>query len=305
VNFSTLFHKLLGLLALAVLATGQAHAAPNRVAPRAKIGVSTSPDDGAYRARSGRAELFLPPWFEADGGTYDVVLHFHGMARLQEANVIAAKLNAAVVSVNLGVVSARYGSSFRSPQAFEALLTKTQRLVAASGRAKGAKIGRIALSAWSAGFESVGAILKHDANRGRIDAVFLADGLHAAYTDSKKRLIEERSLAKYARLGEEAMRGEKLFVLTHSSIPTYGYATVSETVGTVLRLTSVEKAAPPSSSPRNMQAIYQVHRGDFHVTGFEGTGVSDHIDHIRAMGETMYPLLAARWGRARKAAEAT
>jgi len=63
----------------------------------------------------------------------------------------------------------------------------------------------------------------------------------------------------------------------------------------VLKLASFEKAAPPSASPRNMQAIYQVHRGDLHITGYEGTGKSDHIDHIWAMGQTMYPLLAARW----------
>jgi hypothetical protein len=146
--------------------------------------------------------------------------------------------------------------------------------------------------------------LKQDEARGRVDAVLLADGLHAAYSDPRKHTIDERSLAKYAKLSEEASRGEKLFVVTHSSIQTYGYANVSETVGTVLKLASMEKASPPSSSPRNMQAIYQVHRGDFHVTGYTGKGVNDHIDHIWAMGQTMYPLLAARWSKAAKTPDA-
>jgi hypothetical protein len=30
---------------------------------------------------------------------------------------------------------------------------------------------------------------------------------------------------------------------------------------------------------------------------FEGTDVKAHLDHIWAMGETMYPLLAARWAK--------
>ena len=44
-----------------------------------------------------------------------------------------------------------------------------------------------------------------------------------------------------------------------------------------------------------MAPIYQVNKGDFHVIGYEGTGVLDHTNHIWAMGETMYPLLATRW----------
>jgi hypothetical protein len=289
------------LLALVLVALGpgatDAVAAPSfkRTATRARAVRAAA--DGAYRAHVGRMDLFLPPDFAPVDGRYDVVLHFHGMARAQESNTVAAKLNAAVVSMNLGTASDKYRLAVQSPRAFEMLLAKTHRLVVASGRARGARIGRVALSAWSAGFESVSAILKQDGARARIDAVLLADGLHAALADKKRRVVEERSLGKYARLVEEATRGEKLFVLTHSSIPTIGYATVAETVDVMLRLAGVEKGPPPAESPRKMQAVYAVHRGDLHVTGFEGRGVSDHIDHIRAMGETMYPLLAARWSR--------
>jgi len=272
-----------------------ATAAPVRRPKSAKVA-----DDGSYHARSGRLELYLPPGFEPQAGRYDLVFHFHGLARAQEENTVRAHLNAAIVSINLGVASRRYGMAFVSPRAFDAILARTHRLVAASGRANGAKVGRIALSAWSAGFESVSAILKQDQARSggpRVDAVLLADGLHAAFTDRKNRVVDERGLGKYAKLGEEAMRGERLFVLTHSSIPTQGYASVAETVGAMLRLLAVEKGPPPEASPRQMRAIYQVRRGDLLVTGFEGHGVSDHIDHIRAMGDTMYPLLAERWAR--------
>jgi hypothetical protein len=267
--------------------------AGSRTAKVAKTAEAES--DGSYRAKIGNVDVFVPAWLEPNDGTYDVVLHFHGLARAQESNATAAKLNAVIVSVNLGVASDKYESAFRDPRQFEALLATTRRAVVASKRAKGAKIGRIALSAWSAGFASVSAILKQESARSRVDAVLLADGLHAAYADPKRHLIEEHSLAKYAHLTEQAMRGEKLFVLTHSSIQTNGYANTTDTVGAVLRLASVEKGAPPASAPRHMQPLYQVNRGDFHVTGFEGRGVSDHIDHIWAMGETMYPLLAKRW----------
>ena len=44
-----------------------------------------------------------------------------------------------------------------------------------------------------------------------------------------------------------------------------------------------------------MTALYAVHRGDFHVTGVQGKRASDHLNHLLAMGETMFSLLAARW----------
>lgn len=272
-----------------------------RVAARRPLAASskraaTAPD-GGYRAKSGKLDLFLPEDFKVEDGKYDLVLHFHGLARAQESNVTAAKLNAAVVSMNLGAVADKYGIAFRAPGSFDALVRRAHQMVLASGRAKGAKVGRIALSAWSAGFASVSAILKQEGAHDRVDAVFLADGLHASYSDPKKHTVNEHGLVKFARLSEEAAHGDKLFVITHSSIQTPGYANVTESVGVVLRLASLDKESPPPSAPRNMQPLYQINRGDLHITGFEGRGVSDHIDHIWAMGETMFPLLAARWSR--------
>ena len=290
---------LLAALAFAV----DAQAAPGRGARRtaaagAGAGAKEKESDGAYRAQVGHLELFLPPDFSAVNGTYDVVFHFHGMSRAQEVNTTKAGLNAAVVSINLGVASDKYEQHFRDPHSFDALLATTHRLVVASKRVPGAKPGRVALSAWSAGFASVSAILKQESARSKVDAVLLADGLHAAYTNPKHHVVDERSLAKYARLSAEAMHGDKLFVLTHSSNPDVRLCERrTETVGTLLRLASVEKGPPPATAPRSMQPIYQVHRGDFYVTGFEGHGVHDHIDHIWAMGDTMFPLLASRWSR--------
>ena len=37
--------------------------------------------------------------------------------------------------------------------------------------------------------------------------------------------------------------------------------------------------------------------GDFHVKGYEGVGVKDHVDQIRAMAETLLPYLKTRWSR--------
>jgi hypothetical protein len=44
-----------------------------------------------------------------------------------------------------------------------------------------------------------------------------------------------------------------LFALTHSSIPTVGYPSTTETIGELLRLTSVEKVPSEATGPRGMR----------------------------------------------------
>jgi hypothetical protein len=244
----------------------------------------------------GYADLYIPTFFSVDRGTYDVVFHFHGVPNLQEDNVERSRLNAVVVSVTLGIGSGAYSGYYESPKVFDALVERTQREVEKSGRASGARLGRIAISAWSAGFGAVGQILSQPGNVDRIDAILLADGLHANYLNGRK--INDAALAKYASFAERAMRGEKLFALTHSSIQTEGYPSTTDTIGELLVLTDVAKTATPGKvGPRGMRLIYQSDRGDFHVKGYEGMGVQDHIDHIKGMYDTVYPYLKARWSK--------
>jgi hypothetical protein len=245
------------------------------------------------RVRMGSADLYVPTFFHAVDGSYDLVVHFHGTASLQEENFERAQVNAVVVSVNLGVASDAYSDAFRAPGSFDALLAQTQRTLDKTGRAPGAHLGRIALSAWSAGFASVGAILKQPGMADRIDAVLLADGPHTMYDANHH--IYDPGLEKWVRLAEAAMRGEKLFALTHSSIPTIGFPSTTETIGELLRLTSVEKEPHAGIGPRGMREIYECSVGDFHVAGYEGQTKKDHIDHIKAMSETLLPLLRERW----------
>jgi hypothetical protein len=259
--------------------------AGERVAERARAEAS--------RVKFGHADLYVPTFFRPVAGTYDLVVHFHGIPSLQEDNFERAHVNAIVVSVNLGLASDAYSGAFRAPGSFDLLLQQTQRALDQTGRAPGATLGRIALSAWSAGFASVGAILKQPGVADRIDAILLADGPPTMY--DAPHHVYEPGMEKWVRFAESAMRGEKLFALTHSSIQTLGYPSTTETIGELLRETSVEKVPTQAVGPRGMRAIYESHRGGFHVGGFEGQTAKDHIDHIKGMAETLLPFLRERW----------
>ena len=252
----------------------------------------------AYRASVGRgSELYLPPWFVAKNGGYDLVIHFHGERRWQEKNVDRARLNAAVVSVNLGAGTDPYANAFKNPEAFEGLLESTRTEIERSGRGGGAQPRRIALSAWSAGFSSVARVMT-DAMAQRVDALLLADGFFTFFTDPKKRVVNEKGLEKFAHYADAARRGEKLFAITHTTIPTGPYPSVQECVVKLLDILQMSKTPSAITGPNNMHEIYAVDRGGFHIHGFEGTTAGDHVKQLHAMGETMYPYLKERWEKA-------
>ncbi len=107
-----------------------------------------------YRAKLSHhgTELYVPPWFSPTKGGYDLIFHFHGLGKLQEANIERAQLNVAVVSVNLGMGTDPYENTFKNPAVFERMLADAQEEIDKSGRGRGAQLRRLALSAWSAGF---------------------------------------------------------------------------------------------------------------------------------------------------------
>ncbi|MDF2697090.1 MAG: hypothetical protein K0S65_5473 [Labilithrix sp.] len=258
----------------------------------------------SYHASLGRgAELWLPPWFEAKRGGYDLIVHFHGEGRWQQANVEHAKLNVAVVSVNLGMGTEPYSNAFKNPDAFDRLLADTQAEIVKSGHAEGAQLRRIALSAWSAGFSSVARVMTESVTP-RVDAVLLADGFFTFFTDRKKRTVNAQGLEKFARYAEAAKRDEKLFAITHTTIPTGPYPSAQECVAKLLEMIDMTKTPGAIDGPHDMHQIYAVDQGSFHIRGFEGTQASDHVKQLHAMGETVYPWLKARWDKQDAAAAA-
>jgi hypothetical protein len=237
------------------------------------------------------AELYVPAWF-APSSEYDLVLFFHGLPHAMDDAFDRARPNALLVSVNLGEGSGPFEKQFRDPRAFDSLLAATQRELEKTGRAPNAKLGRVALVAWSAGFGAVGAILSQPANAARVDAVLLADGLHTNYVGAF--VADKTVLRKYAEYAERAMKGERLFAFTHSSVRAPGYASTSDCAKALLEMTGAPRTTA-TKSLHGARGLYEAHRGDFHVFGFAGGSVEEHRDHLRYIDETMLPLLIQRW----------
>ncbi|NUQ78800.1 MAG: hypothetical protein HUU21_35185, partial [Polyangiaceae bacterium] len=266
--------------------------------------------------RSGHAPvsggvLFIPPSFQSSDGAFDVVMHFHGNTELVEESMEAAKVNALVYIVNLGIGSGAYEDRWSMPGLFDEALDRIRAAVEKRGLRE-PRLRRVALSSWSAGYGAVSKILEVKKNFERIDALMLLDGLHASFVDEKNRTgADPAKLGPFIRFAKAAAEGKVLFTVTHSEIKTLEYASTRETADVLLRAVGASRSpsseAPPKVTlpstvgvvPKDSQQwlapTTEARLGGLHVRGFTGQTPEHHMAHLIQMSVTVLPELAERW----------
>ncbi|MCA9623181.1 MAG: hypothetical protein KC731_29380 [Myxococcales bacterium] len=268
--------------------------------------------DRQVRVRPGL--LYVPPNLSAPDGTYDLLVHFHGNQEIVKASVVSAGINAVVHVTNLGLRSGPYKQWAGVPDAFDRLLDDTNDKLGELGL-KDAKLGRVAVASWSAGYGALLHILDKERHRQRIDAVLIMDGMHGGYRSEGDVNIHPLSLAAFVQYAEQARDAGKLFVLTHSAIEVSGYASSGASASYLLDVLGITRT-PTSQSPppvdiepaihafpaaeRNwLHGESEAHQGGVHVYGYTGNVAADHIAHLAQMAVTVLPPLATRWAKRR------
>lgn len=255
--------------------------------------------------------VYAPPSFRSGDGRFDLLLHFHGNPELVEESAAAVKLDALVYVVNVGDGARAYRDYAYADDICDTLLNRATE--AAEGRGlREPRVRRLALSAWSAGYAAVGRLLETCGDR--VDAVLLADALHAPYLNPFKHEVDHESLEPFLRFARRAAASERLFVLTHSQLETLVYASAAESADHLLGALGVAREDAKGSSPAPVAlaaaqraampghesalvAVSKARRGDFIVMGFEGDRASNHMDQLIQMSATLLPSLAERWRR--------
>jgi hypothetical protein len=283
---------------------------PSAEAPRADRDLQRegrSPFSGGY--------LSILPGFSSPDGVYDVVIHFHGNTALVEESLTHAGIGAVFVPQNLGVGSGAYEARFAAPGSSTELLDRVQAAMERRGLAR-ARLGRVALLAWSAGYGAVGRILEREAEADRVDAVILLDGLHVGRVPGR-RDPELASIAPYERFARWAAQGSKLFTVTHSDIAPGAFVGARDTADLILGRIGVTRSADGEEAPipqllanegvlsrgrrTPLQPLTLARRGRLTVRGYAGTEADDHVRHLMAMATTALPDLRAWWSRPRDA----
>jgi hypothetical protein len=224
----------------------------------------------------------------------DVVIHFHGAYVTTIPRFLASGLNAVLVIINKGIGSGAYSDALALRSNVDDLLERIQKGMADQCALDNARISRLALSSWSAGYGGVEQFLRWRPER--VDAVVLADGLHVGFKDREHRTVDADRLAAFTRFAEKAARGEKLMAITHSGIEPTEYAGTAETA---LALSEAVHAPtwPVASGNHGMWQLTAARRGQFYVEGYAGNDKAAHASHLYSIGQTSFARLREYWER--------
>jgi hypothetical protein len=272
-----------------------------RVAERRSVeAVAPAPSgtriDQPLRIVRGRKIVTVPQLCRDANGRYDLVVHFHGAPETVEPVFQRAAIDAVFVVVNLGVGSGPYEDAYLQDGSLARLLTEIDQVVAKACPHPTGGRGRLALSAWSAGYGAAYRVLANKNDRELVDAILLADGLHAGFLDKFRQKLNDAQMAPFDAFAERAVDGSKLFGITHTGIVTPSYASTTETARYLIDRRGLERREVDEPGPRaSMKLTSRADGGAFHVRGYAGRDTDAHCDHLYALGDTLYSMLRERW----------
>lgn len=222
----------------------------------------------------------------ADGG-YDVVIHFHGHEAVRKTLVQVAR-GVAYVGIDRGLGSGAYEQAFACPDVFPALLASVERGLKAESGDPNAHIRHLALTAWSAGYGAVNEILKRQADR--VDAVVLLDGLHGRWDAMPNRdpdkPLRTTAIAPVIEYARRAVKGEKIFIFTHSYIDPVEYTPTSVTADLMLVEFGLQrKPVDPGGYAYGPDS--RVDTAGFHVWSYKGKNELAHCAHIPLIAKAL------------------
>jgi len=208
-----------------------------------------------------------------------LLVHFHGSAHVAEYAVHMSRADWVVASVHLGAGSAAYARPFGRPGMLD-------RLVDAVGRGLGCVPGNLTLSAFSAGYGAVRAVLEDDPDD--VERLILLDGLHTGYVPEGSPLaaggtLDTSSLEPFVRFARRAAADEKRFLLSHSAVFPGTFASTTECADYLLDQLGIRRRPLLQWGPGGMQQVSRAGHGGFEVMTYAGNTAPDHVDHLHAL----------------------
>jgi hypothetical protein len=226
-------------------------------------------------------------------GQFDVVIHFHGHEPIRKEFVKTAK-GIVLVGIDLGIGSGAYQNTFSAPHIFTNLLTSIENAVARHSGRPNAKIRKLGLSAWSAGYGAIEQILRQPAGK-KVDAVILLDSLHAGYVDEKAHSLKQEQLTPFVDFARRAAKKQTFMFQSHSSIIPPGYASTTEVADYVVQKLGGKLKKANRQDVLGLDMIDRFDKGSYHVRGYTGEDKPDHCAHIGLMADIVKNHLEPRW----------
>lgn len=249
---------------------------------------------GVTKDISPHAQLFIPAECEiVDTGEVRLTIHFHDAPWFMiEEHIRRGAANPLLIYSGYDSSNA-YRIDFEDGVLFPRLLRDTEQELKKHFGIQLAKITAVEISSFSAGYGAVREILRYPTYIKLVDTILLADSMYAAFanpgTDDRSPLPEH--IAPFIGFAEGARKGEKIFVITFSSIQPDSFAStydcaraLVDSVGGSLETIS-ETHRSDESKPLHYPPIYKYDEQGLHVWGYPGTDVRAHMAQARNLSE--------------------
>jgi hypothetical protein len=219
-------------------------------------------------------------------GHFNLVLHFHGDDPVRRELVNSGqKLVLHTITLN---PNQNYATLFTGTGLFESIVQQVEQSLAKK-YGRDTHVGHIALSAWSAGFTGISAILAQSGASG-VDAVVLIDGLNAP----RQADILARQLQPFVEFAGRAAMNERFMLVTHSSIDPPDFASTTETAHFLISALGGHPQAVRRNDSLGLELVEFFTRGSFHVRGYAGNGKADHCAQLALLRDA-FEALGNRW----------
>ena len=196
--------------------------------------------------------------------------------------VAAARVNMAVISMQIGSGSGVYAKAFSDPQRFGNLLKEAETKA-------GVKFSPITLSGWSAGYGAIREILKTPESYAHVDRVLLIDGLHTGYIGGKpgpqESQLETEPLEIFVKFARDSVAGKKRMMITQSEIFPGTFGSTTETTEYLINQLGLKRKTVVKWGPMQTQILSEVKAGKFLLIGFAGNSAPDHVDQLHSLPE--------------------
>lgn len=207
-----------------------------------------------------------------------IIFHLHGDQETVRNQFTGSGFNGVLVSLDLGTLSGSYERRyFSDARKFTQLLSLTILFIRDSLKTECPLSIPVYLTAFSAGYAGVRAILKN--HYGRISGIGLADGLYADFdADSLKRQMPD-----FHKIAEQAVRSEKKFILTHSSLTVKEYMTAAAAADLILAKLGIKREKKGYDDVTGFLEN-SAEKGKLLIRGYTYKTPSDHYSHLNHIG---------------------
>ena len=226
---------------------------------------------------------------------FDVLIHFNGAEAARKLLVqVAGGISLVLLDRGSpGEYSRMFGSTAVFPELYRSIEAGLKRHCGDSR----AHIRHLALSSWSAGTVAITKLFAQ--KQPGIDAAIVLDGLHSGWAMNAPHVPELSSLnPEFIRsaidFAQRALRGETIFVLTHSNVEPGSYPSTSLTAELLVSELG-QKSTRLSPEAQRFGQVSALDVRGLHVWGFRGGNELAHCAQIGHLGRAVTQVLEPAW----------